>query len=86
MDKFSDKILRNICDAVFYGYPNPPKMKELLTDIVSGTIRSEYHFGNNLNFAFDYSVLKKQEDAVHSYDCKFRMQVQMRLLLLPSNI
>jgi len=61
MDKFSDKILRNICDSVFYGYPNPPKMKELLTDIESGTIRSEYRFGNNLNFPFDYSVLKNQK-------------------------
>jgi radical SAM superfamily enzyme YgiQ (UPF0313 family) len=61
MDKFSDKILRNVCDAVFYGYPNPAKMKELLADVESGTLKSEYHFGNNINFAFDYSVLKKRK-------------------------
>ncbi|MBV6421649.1 MAG: hypothetical protein DAHOPDDO_02930 [Ignavibacteriaceae bacterium] len=61
MDGFSDKILRNICDAVFYGYPNPAKMKELLVDIESGRIKREYHFGKSLNFPFDYSVLKKQK-------------------------
>jgi radical SAM superfamily enzyme YgiQ (UPF0313 family) len=76
MDKFSDKILRTVCDAVFYGYPNPAKMKELLADIESGTIRSEYHFGNNLNFAFDYSVLKKQKmpfiPMIASLGCRYK--------------
>ena len=61
MDEFSDKLLRNICDAVFYGYPNPEKMKELLADVESGTLKSEYNFGHNLNFTFDYSVLKKRK-------------------------
>ena len=76
MDKFSDKILRNVCDAVFYGYPNPAKMKEFLTDIESGTIRSEYLFGNNINFTFDYSVLKKQKmpfiPMIASLGCRYK--------------
>jgi len=76
MDKFSDKILRNICDAVFYGYPNPTKMKEFLTDIESGTIKSEYHFSHNLNFPFDYSVLKKQKmpfiPMIASLGCRYK--------------
>jgi radical SAM superfamily enzyme YgiQ (UPF0313 family) len=76
MDEFSDKILRNICDAVFYGYPNPNKMKEMLTDVESNQIKSEYHFGNNLNFAFDYSVLKKMNmpfiPMIASLGCRYK--------------
>jgi len=76
LDAFSDKILRNVCDAVFYGYPNPVKMKEFLTDIESETIKSEYHFGHNINFAFDYSVLKKQKMSfipmIASLGCRYK--------------
>ena len=76
MDKFSDKILRNVCDAVFYGYPNPTKMKELLADVESGTPKSEYHFGHNINFAFDYSVLKKRKmpfiPMIASLGCRYK--------------
>jgi len=76
MDKFSDKILRNVCDTVFYGYPNLAKMKELLADFESGNLKSEYHFGNNLNFAFDYSVLKKQKmpfiPMIASLGCRYK--------------
>jgi len=61
MDEFSDKILRNICDSVFYGYPNPDKMREMLSDVESVKLKNEYHFGNNINFAFDYTVLKKRK-------------------------
>jgi radical SAM superfamily enzyme YgiQ (UPF0313 family) len=76
MDKFSDKILRNICDSVFYGYPNPAKMKEFLSDVKSGTLKTEYHFGNNLNFAFDYSVLKEMKmpfiPVIASLGCRYK--------------
>jgi radical SAM superfamily enzyme YgiQ (UPF0313 family) len=76
MDKFSDKILRNICDAVFYGYPNPAKMKELLADVESGTLKIEYHLGNNLNFPFDYSILQKQKmpfiPIIASLGCRYK--------------
>ena len=76
MDEFSDKILRNICDAVFYGYPNPDKMNEMLTDVESGKLKCEYHFGNNLNFAFDYSVLKKMKmpfiPMIASLGCRYK--------------
>ena len=76
MDEFSDKILRNVCDAVFYGYPNPDKMREMLTDVETGKLKSEYHFGNNLNFAFDYSVLKKMKMSfipmIASLGCRYK--------------
>ena len=76
MDKFSDRILKNVCDAVFYGYPNPAKMKELLTDVESGTIKEEYHFGTNLNFPFDYSVLINQKlpfvPMIASLGCRYK--------------
>jgi radical SAM superfamily enzyme YgiQ (UPF0313 family) len=76
MDKFSDKILRNVCDAVFYGYPNPAKMKEFLSDVESGTLKTEYHFGSNLNFPFDYSVLKNQKmpfiPMIASLGCRYK--------------
>ncbi|HEY6626664.1 MAG TPA: radical SAM protein, partial [Ignavibacteriaceae bacterium] len=76
MDKFSDKILRNICDAVFYGYPNPDKMREMLIDVETGNLKCEYHFGNNLNFAFDYSVLKKMKmpfiPMIASLGCRYK--------------
>ena len=76
MDEFSDKILRNICDAVFYGYPNPDKMREMLNDVESDQLKSEYHFGNNLNFAFDYSVLKKMNmpfiPMIASLGCRYK--------------
>ncbi|MGB5287995.1 MAG: radical SAM protein [Ignavibacteriaceae bacterium] len=76
MDEFSDKILRNICDAVFYGYPNPDKMIEMLNDVESDLLKSEYHFGNNLNFAFDYSVLKKMNmpfiPMIASLGCRYK--------------
>ena len=76
MDEFSDKILRNVCDAVFYGYPNPEKMREMLTDVETGKLKSEYHFGNNLNFAFDYSVLKKMKmpfiPMIASLGCRYK--------------
>ena len=76
MDEFSDKILRNICDAVFYGYPNPDKMRDMLSDVESGKLKCEYHFGNNLNFAFDYSVLKKMKmpfiPMIASLGCRYK--------------
>lgn len=76
LDKFSDAILRNVCDSVFYGYPNPAKMKELLRDIEQGTIKEEYRFGTNLNFTFDYSVLKKQKltfiPMIASLGCRYK--------------
>lgn len=76
MDQFSDKILRNICDSVFYGYPNPDKMREMLSDVEAVKLKNEYHFGNNINFAFDYSVLKKQKmpfiPMIASLGCRYK--------------
>lgn len=76
LDEFSDQILRNICDSVFYGTPNPDRMKLLLNDILNNELKSEYHFGKNLNFPFDYSVLKNTRMAfvpmIASMGCKYQ--------------
>jgi radical SAM superfamily enzyme YgiQ (UPF0313 family) len=76
MDEFSDKILRDICDSVFYGYPNPKKMKDLLDDIEQCKLKDEYHFGYNINFSFDYSILNKKTipfiPVLASLGCKYK--------------
>ena len=61
MDDLSDTLLKGICDSVFYGYPNPANMKELIFDFENGGIKNEYHFDNNINFPFDYSVLNSRK-------------------------
>lgn len=58
VDDFSDSILRNVCDLVFYGIPSPGEMARLLKDVRSGIQAWQYRFGFNINFPFDYSVLK----------------------------
>lgn len=76
LDEFSDQILRNICDSVFYGTPNPARMENLLNDVINDEIKSEYNFGNNINFPFDYSVLKNTRMAfvpmIASMGCKYQ--------------
>jgi radical SAM superfamily enzyme YgiQ (UPF0313 family) len=57
-DEFSEKILTKVCDAVFYGFPSPENMAELLHDILIGKPEKTYNFGININYPFDYSVLK----------------------------
>jgi radical SAM superfamily enzyme YgiQ (UPF0313 family) len=57
MDDFSDKILTDVCDSVFYGYPSPKEMSGLLNDVLSNNLSPCYKFGVSLNFPFDYSVL-----------------------------
>jgi radical SAM superfamily enzyme YgiQ (UPF0313 family) len=58
VDDFSDRILSDVCDSVFYGIPSPNEMARLLDDAVSGKLLWRYRFGFNINFPFDYSVLK----------------------------
>jgi radical SAM superfamily enzyme YgiQ (UPF0313 family) len=57
MDDFSDKILNNVCDSVFYGYPSPVEMVSLLKDVICNNLLPQYNFGMNINYPFDYSVL-----------------------------
>ncbi len=57
-DEFSEKILGGVCDSVFYGIPSPNDMKNLLRDIADGREKDKYEFGVNINYPFDYSVLK----------------------------
>ena len=50
--------------------------EELLNDVESGTLKTEYHFGSNLNFPFDYSVLQNQKmpfiPMIASLGCRYK--------------
>jgi hypothetical protein len=58
MDELSDRMMRNVCHSVFYGYPDGPMMRKMLCDAESGSLAPEYRCGLNIDFPFDYSVLK----------------------------
>jgi radical SAM superfamily enzyme YgiQ (UPF0313 family) len=55
-DKFTDTLMRSVCDAVFYGIPDTKALESILEDADSGIFAPEYNCGFNLNFPFDYSV------------------------------
>jgi hypothetical protein len=57
-DDFSEKIMSRVCDSVFYGYPHYKDMAKILEDVINNNLQSIYHFDININFPFDYSVLK----------------------------
>ena len=57
-DEFSEKILSKICDSVFFGFPSPGEMKNLLEDTLNDELKSVYRFDVNLNYPFDYDTLK----------------------------
>jgi len=57
-DDFSEKILMQVCDSVFYGYPDFNGMAKLLNDVLADNLQKRYKFDININFPFDYSVLK----------------------------
>jgi radical SAM superfamily enzyme YgiQ (UPF0313 family) len=75
LDGFSDSLLRQTCDAVFYGYPDPSQMENLLSEAYTNGLKAVYNFGKSLNFPFDYSVLKKTKMAfvplIASMGCKY---------------
>jgi radical SAM superfamily enzyme YgiQ (UPF0313 family) len=51
--------LRPVCDAVVHGHPGPDDMKRLLADALKRSLEPEYRFGLDVNFPFDYSVLRQ---------------------------
>lgn len=61
MDDLSDHLMREVSDSVFYGYPTQEMMSGLLSDALSGSLKEEYKFGTNIDFPFDYSVLKQKK-------------------------
>ncbi|MBI4811299.1 MAG: radical SAM protein [Ignavibacteriales bacterium] len=75
MDDLSDQLMRQVCNSVFYGYPNPLKMAEILKDIESGNLQAEYHCGMNIDFPFDYSVFRNKKmwfiPALASLGCRY---------------
>ncbi len=54
----SHLLIQNICDCVVHGNPGPNDMKKILNDIENNRLEREYHFGIDINFPFDYSVLE----------------------------
>lgn len=55
---FSKERIKHVCDSVVFGNPGPGEMKELLNDALNGKLNSEYVFGVDINFPFDYSIYK----------------------------
>jgi radical SAM superfamily enzyme YgiQ (UPF0313 family) len=76
LDGFTDSLLKQTCDAVFYGYPDPSQMEILLNEAETNNLKAEYSFGKGLNFPFDYSVLKNTKMAfvplIASMGCKHK--------------
>lgn len=60
-DELSDRLMREICDVVYYGYPQPSTIAELLNDIRIGLFQPEYRWKFGIDFAFDYSVFKNHD-------------------------
>lgn len=54
---FSSHLLKDVCDCVVHGNPGPKEMRKILTDAENNQLQKEYHFGIDINYAFDYSVL-----------------------------
>jgi len=55
---FSKERIKHVCDSVVFGNPGPGEMKGILNDALNGKLKSEYVFGVNINFPFDYSIYK----------------------------
>jgi len=55
-DDLSDRLMGDICDIVYYGYPNPQAIRTLLKNIEDDNIQTEYRWGFGVDFTFDYSV------------------------------
>lgn len=58
MDDFSEAILGKVCDSFFYGMPTPDDMKNMLEDLLADSLHPKYQFGMNINYPFDYTMLK----------------------------
>jgi hypothetical protein len=54
---FSSGQLGGVTDSIVCGYPGPRNMAGILEDMQKGSLVPEYDEGNDLNFAFDYSML-----------------------------
>ncbi|MBK8552473.1 MAG: radical SAM protein [Ignavibacteria bacterium] len=53
----SHLLIKDVCDCVVHGNPGPEDMRKILIDAESNQLEREYHFGIDINFPFDYSVL-----------------------------
>lgn len=52
-----NRLIQPAPDALVYGNPGPDDMRKLLADAENGCLAPEYHWGMNVDFPFDYSVL-----------------------------
>jgi radical SAM superfamily enzyme YgiQ (UPF0313 family) len=57
-DNFSEKILGSVCDSVVHGHPNKNDMINILEDARNNRLSKRYLVDVNIDFPFDYSVLK----------------------------
>lgn len=58
MDQYSEKLMSNVCDSSYHETPSPSYMKAILNDAINGTLKPDYLCGLNIDFPFDYSVLR----------------------------
>ena len=76
MDELSDQIIRRLCDSIFYGFPTPQKMKDMIADFINEKPKKEYHFGYNINYPFDYNVFQNKKmlflPMIASLGCRYK--------------
>lgn len=52
----STSLLESRCDSVVFGSPGRKEMELILSDAAHARLAPQYHFGLDINFAFDYSI------------------------------
>lgn len=57
----SHLLIKDVCDCVVHGNPGPADMRKILNEAENNQLEREYHFGININFPFDYSVLEDKK-------------------------
>ncbi|MEJ2005011.1 MAG: radical SAM protein [Cyclobacteriaceae bacterium] len=75
LDAFAETLMAEVCDTIYYGIPGPKEIGMLLDDAYHGNLKSEYHFGVNINFPFDYSLFRDKHvrylQIMTSVGCRF---------------
>jgi len=58
---FSEDWIRPVCDSIVHGNPGPADMVKILGDVEAGRLAPSYECGIDIDFPFDYSVLKSKK-------------------------
>ncbi len=61
MDQYSEKLMKKVCDSSYHETPSPSNMKIILDDVLNGTLKADYQCGLDIDFPFDYTVLKDRK-------------------------